>query len=72
MPNISLLGNYFLGYGVSWFGSVVGLIEGSLAGYLLGWSMASLTNLVMRIEERKTFAAFEAGQMMNLYEADES
>ena len=72
MPNISLLGNYFLGYGVSWFGALVGLIEGSLAGYLLGWSMASLTNLVMRIEERKTFAAFEAGQMMNLYEADES
>lgn len=70
-PNLSLLGNYLLGYGVSWWGALIGLFEGTALGYALGWSMASLTNLVMRFEERRTFAILQASQMMNLYEGDD-
>ncbi len=70
-PNLSLLGNFLLGYQVSWSGAVVGLVEGALGGFALGWLLARMTNLVLRFEERRTFAALEAGHVMNLFEGDE-
>ena len=44
-PTLSLLGEYFPGYAVTPFGSLLGLVYGGLCGYVAGWSFAYLRNL---------------------------
>lgn len=46
-PTLSLLSNYFVGFRVTWVGSVVGLIEASVLGFVIGFLLASLRNLGM-------------------------
>jgi hypothetical protein len=48
-PNLSLLGQYFIGYKVSWAGSLIGLLYGFVSGLILGWLAAFLRNLVLDI-----------------------
>jgi hypothetical protein len=48
-PNLALLGQYFIGYTVSWKGSVVGALYGFLFGFALGWSTAFLRNLFVAL-----------------------
>jgi hypothetical protein len=48
-PNLALLGQYFIGYTVSWKGSVVGALYGFLFGFALGWSTAFLRNLFVSL-----------------------
>ena len=47
-PNLSLLGNYFLAYEVSWAGLVVGAVEAGIGGFGLGWLIARAINLLVR------------------------
>lgn len=47
--HLQLLGNYFIGYSVTWFGSVVGLIYGALAGGLIGWIIGVIYNRVVQL-----------------------
>lgn len=46
--NLGLLRAYFPGYTVTWGGSLVGFAYGALTGAILGWSVASLYNLLVR------------------------
>lgn len=46
-PHLSLLGNYFVGYSVTWGGSIIGLFYGALTGGLIGWVIATIYNLVV-------------------------
>ena len=48
-PNLSLLGQYFIGYTVTWGGSFVGLVYGFALGFILGWLAGFLRNLVLDI-----------------------
>jgi hypothetical protein len=48
-PNLSLLGQYFIGYTVTWKGSVIGLIYGLGFGFILGWCVAFIRNLIVAI-----------------------
>ncbi len=43
-PHLSLIGQYFIGFSVTWKGSVVGFAYGSCLGFLLGWSVALFRN----------------------------
>lgn len=43
-PHLSLLGNYFPGYTVTWAGAFVGLGWGALTGGVAGWSLAWIYN----------------------------
>lgn len=43
-PHLSLLGNYFPGYAVTWGGAFVGLGWGALVGAVAGWSLAWIYN----------------------------
>lgn len=52
VPMLSLLGNYLFGYGVSWPGLAIGVIEAGLLGYVFGWVTAVLINLLTRGFER--------------------
>jgi hypothetical protein len=44
-PNLALLGQYFIGYTVTWKGSLIGLAYGGVCGFILGWFTAFLRNL---------------------------
>lgn len=42
--HLSLLGQYLIGYSVTWTGSVVGLLYGAIIGGILGWTVAKIYN----------------------------
>lgn len=48
-PRLGLLAQYFIGYSVTPGGSVVGLLYGFGLGFGIGWLLASLRNLCLRI-----------------------
>ena len=47
--DISLLSQYLTGYSVSWTGAFVGLFWGVLIGFVSGWFVAFVRNLVIAI-----------------------
>ena len=48
-PNVGLLAQYFYGYDVTWAGAFIGLFWGFATGFVLGWFMAFVRNLVLSI-----------------------
>lgn len=48
-PTLSLLGQYFIGYKVTFAGSLIGLVYGFVVGFILGWLAAFLRNLTITI-----------------------
>ncbi|MGD9564396.1 MAG: hypothetical protein AB7F88_19325 [Pyrinomonadaceae bacterium] len=48
-PNLALLGQFFVGYDVSFRGSLIGMIYGLLFGFLTGWLIATVRNLILSI-----------------------
>jgi hypothetical protein len=51
-PTLSLLGNYLLGYQVSWSGAVLGFFEAATGGFLFGYSLAWCINKVIDLAAR--------------------
>src|SRR5262249_23220735 len=49
VPTFQLLGQYFVGYAVTWAGAVVGAFYGSVFGFVLGWSAAYLRNRLLKL-----------------------
>ena len=47
--NLQLLSQYFIGYKVTFIGSLIGLVYGFVFGFILGWSTAFLRNLFISI-----------------------
>jgi hypothetical protein len=47
--NLSLLGQFFAGYDVTWRGSLIGLLYGFVAGFLFGFLFAIFRNAAMRL-----------------------
>lgn len=48
-PNLFLLSQYFIGYEVTFYGSLIGAVYGFMSGFVLGWLIAFLRNAVTRI-----------------------
>ena len=48
-PNLGLLSNYFIGYEVTFAGSLIGFIYGFISGFILGGLIAFLRNSVIGI-----------------------
>ena len=48
---LALIGQYLLGYEVSWAGAGVGLIGAGLGGFLFGWLLARAINGLIGWEE---------------------
>lgn len=65
-PNLALLANYFAGYEVSWFGALLGLFEGALFGYIVGWSIAQMNNLAVAAHERRILGIAQLQEAMEL------
>ncbi|NNE35166.1 MAG: hypothetical protein HKN13_08025, partial [Rhodothermales bacterium] len=47
-PNLVLLGQYLWGYSVTWSGAFVGLIEGAIGGFIIGFGIATLRNVTLQ------------------------
>ncbi len=50
--HLQLLRHYFIGYSVSWTGSLVGFVYGALLGGLVGWSIGKIYNGLVGIRQR--------------------
>ncbi len=48
-PNLALLGQFFIGYEVSFTGSLIGMAYGIISGFVIGWMIAMIRNLVVTI-----------------------
>lgn len=46
-PTLALLRNFFIGYSVTWGGSVIGMVEAGIGGFALGYVGARLRNFGM-------------------------
>jgi hypothetical protein len=50
--HLQLLSNYFIGYSVTWWGSVVGLFYGAVSGAVIGWAVSTLYNKVVELRQK--------------------
>lgn len=48
-PNLVLLNQYFIGYEITYTGSLIGLLYGFVSGFILGWLIAFLRNFVVAV-----------------------
>jgi hypothetical protein len=46
-PNMALLGQFFLGYTVTYAGSIVGFVYGFITGFVIGFSIATIYNWIV-------------------------
>ena len=51
-PHLSLLGQFFIGYEVTWLGSIIGFGYGFLSGFALGFGVATLYNWILKFRAR--------------------
>lgn len=47
-PNLALLSQYFIGFEVTFGGSLIGLVYGFISGFILGFLIAFLRNTVVK------------------------
>jgi hypothetical protein len=50
--HLQLLSNYFLGYSVTWTGSLIGFLYGAVTGGLIGWAIATIYNRVAEMRSK--------------------
>ena len=53
-PHLSLLGQFFLGYDVSFVGSLIGLAYGFVSGFIIGYLLAAIYNWTVDLQQRKS------------------
>ncbi len=46
---LELLDNYFYGYTVSWSGAVIGALWAGITGFVAGWGVAFLRNVLLAL-----------------------
>jgi len=49
--HLQLLGQYLIGYSVTWKGSLVGLVYGGVLGGIVGWIIGNLYNVVVNLRQ---------------------
>jgi hypothetical protein len=52
-PHLSLLGQFFIGYRVTFVGSLIGFAYGFVGGFVIGYGVTSMYNYIVGIKERK-------------------
>lgn len=51
-PHLQLLSHYFIGYSVTWWGSIVGMFYGALIGGVIGWAVGIIYNKTVNLRQR--------------------
>jgi protoporphyrinogen oxidase len=69
-PTLSLLGNYLLGFEVSWPGAFLGLAEAGAAGFGFGHVLANAINAVVRWHERALLRQIEMSRTLDPLDED--
>jgi hypothetical protein len=52
-PHLALLGQFFIGYQVTFVGSLIGLLYGFVTGFIIGYAFAFLYNWLANLRDRK-------------------
>ena len=52
-PHLSLLGQFFIGYDVSFVGSLIGLAYGFVSGFIIGYLLARIYNWTIDFRQRQ-------------------
>ena len=52
-PNLALLGQFFIGYRVTFMGSLIGFAYGFAGGFVAGYLVAGLYNWLVELKERR-------------------
>jgi hypothetical protein len=50
--HLQLLGQYFIGYSVTWGGSLVGFFYGALTGGIAGWAIGTIYNWIVSLRQK--------------------
>ncbi len=50
-PRLALLSNYLISFDVSWTGGLIGAVEAGILGFVFGWILAAMINLVVALHE---------------------
>jgi len=53
-PHLSLLGQFFIGYRVSFLGSLIGFAYAFVLGFVVGYSVARIYNWIIALRENKS------------------
>ena len=53
-PHLWLLGQYFIGYSVTFVGSFIGLAYGFVCGFIVGYAVARIYNWIIDLKERRS------------------
>jgi hypothetical protein len=51
-PHLRLLGQFFIGYEVTFGGSLIGFVYGFVAGFLIGYGVARIYNWLINLREK--------------------
>jgi len=54
-PHLSLLGQFFIGYRVTFVGSLIGFAYGFTSGFVVGYFVARMYNWIVGLKEGKRF-----------------
>ena len=49
--HLNLLGQYFIGYSVTWKGSILGFCYGAFIGGIVGWAIGTIYNRIIRMRQ---------------------
>jgi Na+/proline symporter len=52
-PHLALLGQYFIGYRVTFLGSLIGFVYAFVTGFVLAYCVARLYNIIVDLRERR-------------------
>jgi hypothetical protein len=52
-PHLGLLGQFFIGYDVSFVGSLIGFVYGFAAGFVVGYGVARMYNWIAGFKENR-------------------
>jgi hypothetical protein len=52
-PHLSLLGQFFIGYEVTFVGSLIGFVYGAIIGFIGGYTVSTLYNWLAGLRERR-------------------
>ena len=56
-PHLSLLSQFFIGYRVTFLGSLIGFAYGFVSGFLVGYFVAMVYNMVVDLREKKSLSS---------------
>ena len=49
--HLNLLGQYFIGYSVTWKGSILGFCYGAFIGGIVGWAIGTIYNRIISMRQ---------------------